>query len=58
MLLHMIAIPEDYLPKRSLSRDAQFYERREGLVQYLGYGLGIGTLLLMVYKIFVLLPFV
>lgn len=57
IILHMITFPEEYLPKRSLTLDAQIYERRERFVQYLGYGFGISTLLFAIFKIFSLAPF-
>lgn len=57
IILHMIAIPEDYLSKRSFIFDAEIYERRERRVQYLGYGIGIATLLFEVYKIVLLSSF-
>lgn len=56
ILLHMIGFPEKYLPERSLLLDAEVYERREKLVQWAGYALGISTLLFAIYKISLLAP--
>ena len=54
IILHMIVFPEQYLPKRSLTLDAQIYEQRERYIQYLGYGFGISTLIFAAYKIYLL----
>ena len=54
ILQHIISFPEKYLPKRSLGLDADIYERRERVVQCIGYVLGTSTLIFSIYKILLL----
>lgn len=54
LILNLIAIPEECLPKVSLTFDLQLYKRRQRVVQYFGYGCGAVTMLLSFYKIVLL----
>src|ERR1039457_5739059 len=56
ILLHMISSPEAYLPNRSLTLDADRYERREKFIQCIGYALEITPVSFAIYKILLLVP--
>jgi hypothetical protein len=56
ILLHIIALPEEYLPKPSLTLDVEVYKRREGFIRGVGYFLGIVTVVFSIYKIASLSP--
>jgi hypothetical protein len=56
ILLHMLAVPQDYLPDRTLTLDPPVYERREFLVRTLAYGLGVVWMIFALYKIVLLMP--
>lgn len=56
ILIQMIIYPEDFLPNRSLTLDADIYEQREKFIQSVGYVLGFFTVLFAIYKILLLAP--
>lgn len=48
IVLHVICFPEEYLPKRSLTMDSDFYERREAFVRCIGYVAGVSSIIFIV----------
>lgn len=50
--LYIIANPEDLVPKRSFTLDAEEYGKRWKLVRRAGYAIGIAELFFIIYRIF------
>ena len=52
--LYIIANPEDLIPKKTFTLDADVYEKRWKLIQRSGYVICVAELLFIIYRIFYL----